>query len=201
MSADPAGGPQVITSATARVFFALWPPAALSAQLAEVARTTAGQFGGRPTRRETIHLTLAFLGEVAESRLPELLGIARRIKGAAFDLQIDHLGFWAHNHLLWAGCTSMPAALQRLVGDVHNALIPAGFRPDTGGHGFTPHLSLLRRVPVARAPSSGRCVAPLQVPAWACRSFVLVRSLLSSQGPDYRILGEFPLAPSGLEPA
>lgn len=161
----------------------------------------AGQFGGRPTRRETIHLTLAFLGEIAESRLPELLVIARRIKGAAFDLQIDHLGFWGHNHLLWAGCASAPAALQGLVGDLHDALLPAGFRVDTGGHGFTPHLSLLRRVPVARAPLPATLVRPLLVSRWACRSFVLVRSLLSSQGPDYRVLGEFPLALSEVESA
>jgi 2'-5' RNA ligase len=39
----------------------------------------AGLCGGRRMRRDTLHLTLAFLGEVAESRLP---GSARRWRRA-----------------------------------------------------------------------------------------------------------------------
>ncbi|MFZ2267055.1 MAG: RNA 2',3'-cyclic phosphodiesterase [Azonexus sp.] len=179
---------------TARVFFALWPPAALAEQLAETARAAAGQYGGRPTRQATIHLTLAFLGEVAESRLPEIVRCASTIKAAPFELQLDHLGFWAHNRLLWAGCSVVPPALQQLVGDLQQNLRLAGYPPDSGGHGFTPHLSLLRRVPAARAPAAMAPVAALAMPGWSCHSFVLVRSQLSSLGSDYQIIDEFPLA-------
>lgn len=165
----------------------------LARQLAETARTAAGQFGGRPTRQETIHLTLAFLGEVAESSLPEIVRIAGRIKAAPFVLQLDHLGFWGHNHLLWAGCACVPPALRQLVGDLRQPLAAAGFGRAAGDHGFAPHLSLVRRIPVVRAPSVAGPVAPLGVADWSCRSFVLVRSQLSSAGSDYRVVAEFPL--------
>jgi 2'-5' RNA ligase len=180
--------------ATARVFFALWPPVALAEQLAATARTAAGQFGGRPTRQETIHLTLAFLGEVDASRLPEIVRIARRIEAADFDLQIDHLAFWAHKRLLWAGCSAVPPALRQLVEDLQRNLAQAAYPPATGGHGFTPHLSLVRRVPVASAPPAVYPLATLTMPDWPCRGFVLVRSQGSSLGSDYLIIDEFPLA-------
>lgn len=179
--------------ATARVFFALWPPVALAEQLAATARSAAGQFGGRPTRQETIHLTLAFLGEVAVSRLPEIVRIARHIEAAGFDLQIDHLAFWAHKRLLWAGCSAVPPALRQLVDDLQRNLAPAGYPLATGGHAFTPHLSLVRKVPVA-----GALPVPLAVPCWPCRSFVLVRSQSSSLGADYRVIDEFPLGRPGV---
>lgn len=178
--------------ATARVFFALWPPEPLAAQLAEIARTAAGRFGGRPTRQETIHLTLAFLGEVAESRLPEILRLASALRGEAFALKLDHLGFWRHNHLLWAGCQFVPPALRQLANDLRQRLLVAGFGPDPAGQGFAPHVSLVRRVPVAAALDPACPVESLVLPIWPCSSFVLLRSQLSSAGSDYRVLGEFP---------
>lgn len=179
----------------ARVFFALWPAASLAEQLAAVARDAGGQFGGRPTRRETIHLTLVFLGDVAEARLPELVRAASGLRGEAFALTVDQLAFWSHKHLLWAGCSVVPPALSRLVGDLLAMLAAVGVKHDAGRHGFTPHLSLLRRVPGATAPTLGRPPPTIGGLTWPCRSFVLVRSRLSATGPDYQILAEFPLAP------
>lgn len=195
MPAEPGADPALAGPPTARVFFALWPPPALAELLAETAKTAAGRFGGRPTRRETIHLTLAFLGEVAQSALPEIVRRASVVKAAPFALQIDCLGFWAHNHLLWAGCSELPSALKQLVADLQQGLVLGGFQPDTGAHGFTPHLSLLRRVPASRAPAPSAPLASLDAPLWTPHSFVLVRSVLSSQGADYRVLAEFPLWP------
>jgi 2'-5' RNA ligase len=41
----------------------------VAGRLAAIAGEAAARFGGRATRRDTIHLTLAFLGDVPESRL------------------------------------------------------------------------------------------------------------------------------------
>lgn len=51
------------------IVFVLWPPMDAAEQLAAVARVTATRFGGKPTLVKTIHLTLAFLGDVPEARL------------------------------------------------------------------------------------------------------------------------------------
>jgi 2'-5' RNA ligase len=51
-----------------RLFVALEPPPEARRALAATARDLAGRVDGRPVRAEAIHLTLAFLGEVAPER-------------------------------------------------------------------------------------------------------------------------------------
>jgi 2'-5' RNA ligase len=51
-----------------RLFVALDPPPAARRALAATARDLAGRVGGRPVRAASIHLTLAFLGEVDPER-------------------------------------------------------------------------------------------------------------------------------------
>jgi 2'-5' RNA ligase len=65
---------------TLRAFFALWPDATVRAALAPLVRDIARKVHGRPTAVESIHLTLAFLGEVAEERCPRSRRSARRCR-------------------------------------------------------------------------------------------------------------------------
>ena len=178
--------------ATARVFFALWPPAAIVELLAGTARSAASQFGGKATRPASIHLTLAFLGEVAESSLPRLVETAAGVRAAPFALQLDTLGYWPHNHLLWAGCSAPPPELLGLATALKQQLGAAGFAVADAGRHFAAHLTLLRKIPAAQAPQKLPAIAPL---AWPCTGFVLVGSQLSASGPEYKILAEFPLVP------
>lgn len=195
MPAEAPAPAALAPGATARLFFALWPPAVLAGQLGAVARQAALELGGRATRPETIHLTLAFLGDVAEARLPELCRAAAAIRGKTFGLGIDCLACWPHKHLLWAGCSVPPPALRQLHSSLGEGLAGLGLRPDDSRHTFTPHLSLVRRLPEALALSERSWPLPICRLDWPCQRFVLVRSRLSSVGPDYQILAEFPLAP------
>ncbi len=45
-----------------RLFFALWPSATMQSELSVATRDAGADCGGRPTGRESLHLTLAFLG-------------------------------------------------------------------------------------------------------------------------------------------
>ena len=179
---------------TARVFFALWPPAEAAAQLADVANGLAAQWGGRPTRAETIHLTLAFLGEVAVAELPALCALARGISGRSFAIRLGHFGYWPKNQLLWAGCAAVPDELVDLQSRLQAALGGKGYRTRPPGQGFTPHVSLVRKMRCA--PNEGR-ISELAMPEnllWPCQHFVLVSSVLTPEGPNYRILEAFPLS-------
>ena len=177
--------------ATARVFFALWPPPEVARQLSAVADAFAKSAGGRATRQETIHLTLAFIGDVPLERLPDLQRAARKVRAEAFDLTLDQFGLWRHNRIFWAGCSVLPPALAELSAALVAELQAAGFNVANARRSFTPHITLVRKV-VGLDAALPRC-APL---AWRGGKFVLVRSTLSAGGSSYQTLAEFPLAGS-----
>jgi len=173
------------------VFFALWPSAEVADRLADMAGKAVARFGGRATRRETIHLTLAFLGEVPESRLPELCAVADGVQGQSFTMSLDRLGFWRHNHLLWAGSQAPVASLGELVSCLRNALANAGFTVDAEQQGFVPHVTLVRKIPASAGLLENQQFASFESLAWRADRFVLVRSSLSPSGSEYLILREF----------
>lgn len=173
------------------MFFALWPPAEVADRLAAIAGEATARYGGRATRRETIHLTLAFLGEVPELRFGELVETAASVRCASFEFCLDRLGFWQHNHLLWAG-GEMPAALDALHDKLLQALTGGGFKIDGGGRRFSPHVTLVRKLPSGGDLTAGQEM-PLPAVAWPCEQFFLVRSRLASSGSEYRILHQFSL--------
>ncbi len=182
------GGP----AATRRLFFALWPPARLAVELDHIATAAARRFGGKASRRANLHLTLYFLGEVADARLPLLLEAARRVRAAGFRLRIDRLGYWRHNRLLWAGCAPS-AGLGALFAELEAALALAGQPPPKALRAFTPHLTLARKLPAATSPDEVRRIACAGLPDWPCEHFTLAESTLSPGGSIYRPLAEFAL--------
>ena len=165
-----------------RLFFALWPPRETARALADWAQAVQGASGGRATREETIHLTLAFLGEADPARAASA---ARRVRGRAFELPIDRARYWRHNKIVWVGPEVMPAELERLAGELQRELRGDGFvledRP------FAAHISLVRK-----ASSPGALPALPQV-KWPAAEFVLVRSSPAERGSRYEILERFAL--------
>lgn len=172
-----------------RVFFALWPEPAVAGALHRLATDCARRFSGRAMRRDTLHLTLAFIGEVETARLGALRAAAERVRGEAFGLCLDRLGFWSHNRILWAGSTAPAPALARLAADLARELAGEGFAIDGGaGRPFSPHVTLLRNV------AEGRPDLPAMASLrWSAGEFVLVRSRLSSGGSSYETIGRWPL--------
>lgn len=179
--------------ATARLFFALWPPPAISDSLGETARQAAIRFGGRATRPETIHLTLAFLGDLPEARLPDLVAAAATVRAAPFDLTIDHTGFWSRQRLLWAGVATDPS-LAALHARLREALAAAGLPPVPGPREFRPHLTLVRRTRIDADSYLAADLPSIGAITWPCRHFVLVRSCPGPSGSAYQVIEQFPLA-------
>lgn len=177
-----------MAEARRRLFLALWPGEAVARALDAAGRDAHCQLGGRRMQRDTLHITLAFLGEVDESRLPGLVEGLGGVTGEAFELDMDRLGYWRHNHIVWAGCAEPPAALCALVRVLRASLAAQGFPVE--GSGFVPHVTLLRKVPrVAALPALG----PI---AWPVSEWALVESRLSELGASYQRLAAWPLAPA-----
>lgn len=167
-----------------RVFFAVWPDESAAQALAAAGREAYLACGGRPMRRDSLHLTLAFLGEQPEARIAEARAVADAVAAEPFTLTIDRLGYWRHNRILWAGGDCPP--LVALADALGACLRAAGFVLDE--RPFAAHATLLRN---ARCPAVPALATPI---AWPVTEFVLVESRLSAEGADYRAIGRWPLA-------
>lgn len=166
-----------------RLFFALWPDDGVRDALALVAAACRTHCRGRPIPAHNLHATLAFLGEVESSRLPELTGLAERITADPFDVVLDRLGYFRRSRIVYAAPSLVPPALSAVAADFASALAATGFR--TEGRVYAPHVTLLRD---ARAAPLGTAIEPL---LWRVRHIVLVESVRRRDGPVYMPLHRF----------
>lgn len=171
--------------ATLRLFFACWPTPVLQRQLHEIGNRLKLQIDGRVSRSANIHLTLAFLGDVAADRLPVLQQLASKIVVPAFALPLQRLGCWPDGGIGWLAPDQAPEGLLQLVRQLNEALQRAGFR--TEKRRYRPHVTLLRK---AGKGWRSTLATPLR---WEVDTFVLVASTLDQHGSVYRILGRWPL--------
>lgn len=179
MSADasaPSGHAQ-------RVFFALWPDARTAKRLHDLAREAYARCGGRQTRRENLHMTLAFVGDVAAERLEQLIAVGNRVGAEAFMLSVDRLGGWRHNRIVWAGSREIPERLAGLVLRLNAGLAASGFPVER--RGFAAHVTLLRN---ARSVVPEEVIAPID---WRVGGFALMVSQRREDGSHYLPLREW----------
>ena len=168
-----------------RLFFALWPPAATVGALAAWAKEAQVLTGGRVTRPESIHLTLAFLGDVAEERVEDAIRAARSVRGARHALPIERAKVWTHNRVGWVGPERTPPALVDLTDSLRENLLAEGFAIED--RPFAAHVTLLRKAgKVSRLP-------PPPPVVWPVDEFTLVCSRLWQKGSSYEVLARFGL--------
>ena len=165
-----------------RLFFALWPPPEAARALGEWAREVQARSGGRATRDETIHLTLAFLGDGDVSKAS---AAGRAVRARAFEFPLEQARYWPHNHVVWIGPRETPPALADLVGQLHPALSQAGFQLEK--RPFAAHVTLVRKA--GRLDSIPR----LPLVQWPVSEFLLLRSKVSGAGAQYEPLERFSL--------
>ena len=111
-----------------RLFFAIELPPAVRKQIVQWRATHFPEDAGRPVAADNLHLTLAFLGEVAVAELPALRALARGISGRSFAIRLGHFGYWPKNQLLWAGCAAVPDELVDLQSRLQARLGGKGYR-------------------------------------------------------------------------
>lgn len=106
-------------------------------------------------RPESVHVTLKFLGDVEESRIPDLEAALRRIAAAhpVGTIEVAGLGVFPdvrNPRVLWVGLREGSALIVRLAEAVDRAISEVGFPPES--RPFSPHLTL------ARIKEGGRAV-------------------------------------------
>ncbi|MDP6775177.1 MAG: RNA 2',3'-cyclic phosphodiesterase [Candidatus Latescibacteria bacterium] len=139
---------------TVRTFVALEFPAVVGQTLgAIIDRLRQAGDGVRWVRPESTHLTLKFLGEVDEARIPDVVQAVKEISGTfvPFTLRTSDVGGFPNRErakVVWVGVEGDLEALSRLQKDVDEALGSLGFPRDE--RKYFPHLTLgrARRKPV-----------------------------------------------------
>lgn len=172
-----------MNESTLRLFFALSPNLVTRAALDQIAANLHASWGGRRMHSDTLHMTLAFLGDTPNTRLDALLELAATIPGEAFTFTLDRPGCWQHNHIGWLGVQDTPPALAQLVAKLQRALHQSGFTVDD--RRYVPHVTLLRNAQCGPPPSCHPVI-------WRAQDFVLLAS--RKQKPGYDVLGTWPLS-------
>lgn len=167
-----------------RLFFAQWPTAAESEALACWQAPLLQRCGGKVMQTDTLHCTLAFLGEVAEHRLEALRLAAQEVAFRPFGLTWRGAHYWGHNHIVYAAPDAIPPALGALVAALQDSLRAHRFRFED--RPYKPHVTLLRHASWKDAP-----LPSMPAVHWQARDFVLVQSLGDAHGARYEVLCRF----------
>ena len=171
--------------ATRRLFFALWPDDATRDALNRTGKWLHQHWGGRRMRADTLHITLAFLGDLTAAQLDALLQGIQDIPLGAFVLNLDQVGHWPHNRIGWLGLSQPSMPLENLVLALRDQLRTLEIPFDARRH--TPHITLLRK---AQGGAALECL-PVN---WMIDGFVLVASNLQADGAHYDVLQTWRLA-------
>jgi 2'-5' RNA ligase len=188
-----------------RLFIAIAVPAAVREALAQAQRRleSAG-VALRWVRPEGIHLTLAFLGNVAEERVAALEEAMTAAAGRSAPLNLAAVGLGRFPprgapRVLWAGLGGEVDALRRVQRDLDAGLRDAGF--DLEDRAFRPHVTLGRAPQrplhglshTLDAALDAESHRPNQFGRWRAEEIVLMRSQLRPTGSIYTALATAPL--------
>jgi len=164
-----------------RLFLALEPPQALRERLGELADVAKVHCGGRRVPDESLHLTLAFLGEVPEARTEALSAWVARRPVSPGEWRLDAWGTFRGPGIVWVGGRWADRSLVQLHESLWDELEAFGF--SDGPRHFMPHVTLLRRA---------RQLETRNLPAvdltWPWRRLSLVRSFTDNEGARYETL-------------
>ena len=184
-----------------RLFVALEIPSAVRQNLA----TLLGSFRAvtrKPlwVRAENLHVTLKFLGEVAEAKVDPVrsaLGMIRSDNPVA--LQFRGLGFFPnekHPRVFWAGMEASPN-LKTLARDLETAMEKLGIQREK--REFSPHLTLARFERPRLPEALRKLIADNQQCEFGSlrtNEFHLIQSKLRPTGAEYTTVATFQFAPN-----
>ena len=150
----------------------------------------------RWVKEEKLHITLAFLGDVEESRLGSLIEMFQRLSThTSFSVAVEGGGVfpdWRRARVIWFGLRDA-GALQRLGNDATTLCATLGFTSD---HPFRAHLTVGRVARPLRAHERDQLrerLASIPAHLFDVTRVVLMRSEPGRVGSVYSELASFPL--------
>lgn len=183
-----------------RLFVSVDLPDDLAADVAAVQDEFADASGLNVTDPEQAHVTLKFLGDVSEDRLPE---VTDALSDAVDDADVDpftarfgDLGVFPsldYISVVWLGVREGGDEMTRLHEAIEDRTTDLGFDPED--HEFTPHVTLARMEHAGGKDLVRECVRELDpaVGEMDVDDVRLTESRLTDEGPAYTTVERFPL--------
>jgi 2'-5' RNA ligase len=163
-----------------RLFFALWPDVDAATRLARLAASLNLASPGRLVDAKNYHVTLAFIGEVAESRLAVLRQVGGSLQAPRCTIALDSLEFWPPSRVVVAAAQETPRSLLSLWTQLHEA---------TG----SPRAQLRVHVTLARKVAQPPVLQAMSPILWRATRFSLVRSETGGAESAYTVVDTWPL--------
>lgn len=160
-----------------RLFFALWPDERQREALRDPIKAAMATVEGRAVYRGNWHVTLVFVGNFPESRLPALMDATSAIRAEPFRLRFDRLDFWARPKIACLLASAVPPALSELVGRLSAAVAGCGVTLEA--RAYRPHLTIARSV----RPFVPEPLAQPVTLEWA--DYTLMQSVSGPRGVEY----------------
>jgi 2'-5' RNA ligase len=163
-----------------RLFFALWPDEDVTRQLACLASQLNLEGPGRQVAPKNYHVTLAFVGEVADLKLAVLQQIGRSMQAPRFAFACDSLEYWQKSQVVVAAAQVAPQALHDFWIRVNDAI-------------GLPHERLRTHVTLARKVAQAPVLQAMSPIVWRATNFSLIRSDTGGAESAYTVLETWPL--------
>ncbi|MFZ4702439.1 MAG: RNA 2',3'-cyclic phosphodiesterase [Candidatus Methylumidiphilus sp.] len=172
-----------------RLFFALWPENSVRDALKEIVRQLRPNITARWIEPENLHITLAFLGDVATGRLPDLAQAAETVSSLSsvcVDLSLDRVEHWRKPQVICLTPSTHSPVLGRLAANLSNNLRDRGFQLEA--RPYRAHVTLAHKA--STPPMGFHLEHPIN---WKSSYFVLVESAHDIRGSHYTPLQSWPL--------
>ena len=184
-----------------RLFVAVFPPPEVRETLVRAARALTAGGNVRLTVPENVHLTLKFLGDVAETDLEPVKEALEPLCGEREPFEATTSGFGAfpserRARVLWAGVGGGSEELAALARDVDAALQPLGFARED--RPYVPHITLGRargRPAPLETGADGAGLAPTM--RFGVSGMNLVESVPGGGGVTYAVVRTYPFCGIG----
>ncbi len=145
-----------------------------------------------------MHLTLKFLGETDETKIPEITHVLQKAvaNSKPFSLQIADAGIFGSRYdpkVIWFGIKKHPE-LEKLAKDIFIGLQSCNWQPDR--QNFVPHLTIGRIKEIKDKPLFQQIISrfrTIEIQNEIVTEFILYESILKREGPQYIAISRFAL--------
>lgn len=127
-----------------RLFFALWPSDRQRDQLRDTINPTMSGVEGVTVDRRNWHVTLVFLGDLPEERIPELRAAVEDVDPGTIRLRFDRLTFWQRPKVAVLQAMTVSPELEQLVNSIEQRAGAFGYTPQE--RTYRPHITVSRKV-------------------------------------------------------